>query len=253
MAKPSAGRFVWHELATNDVKRALAFYAELFGWTSTDSDMGGSKYTMLKSGSTDIGGVMPLGAAEKSPPHWRAYCAVEDVDAAARRAKELGGKVLVPPTDIPGVGRFAAVADPQGAVLLPFRGTGDMPEADGPPPNGTFCWDELLTTDLDAAGKFYSAIYGYEIEAKPMERHGTYLVLKRGDRRAGGIMMRPTPEIPPHWGAYVAVASVETAAKRALSLKGTVMVPPTDIEKMGRFAVLADPTGATISVFEETR
>jgi predicted enzyme related to lactoylglutathione lyase len=246
---PSSGRFVWHELATNDVKKAVAFYSELFSWTASEADMGEMKYTMLKSGETGVGGAMNLMPGENAPPHWRAYCTVVDVDAAAKRAGELGGKIYMPPTDIPNVGRFAVVADPQGAVLLPFRDKTESPEREGPPAVGTFCWDELATSDPAAAAKFYSSIYGWKVTEQPMGAMGTYRVLNRGERMSGGIMGLPAPGVPPHWAAYVAVANVDATVKRVESLRGKLLVPPTDIPNMGRFAAFTDPTGAALSVF----
>ncbi len=247
----SSGRFVWHELATAEVKKATAFYSEIFGWSASEENMGpGGMYTMLKLGSTGVGGITALTPAEKMPSHWRMYCSVPDVDAAAAKAKDLGGKVAFPPTDIPTVGRFAVVVDPQGAALLPFLPLppeNAVPEPEVPP-NGTFCWDELLTTDPAKAAAFYTAIYGWTVTEQEMGG-GTYRVLKRGERMTGGIMKLPMPGIPPHWGTYVAVASVEETLKRAESLKAKAIVPPTDIPGMGRFATFADPTGATLSVF----
>ena len=249
---PSTGRFVWHELGTNDVKQAVRFYSELFGWKTREQDMGpGFTYTMLKAGDTDVGGIAPLDPADKAPPHWRAYCTVPDVDAAARRAAQLGGGVLVPPTDIPNVGRFAVVVDPQGGVLLPFRSDQpEMAETQGPPPVGTFCWDELMTSDPVAAVAFYTEIYRWTVTEQDMGPGGTYRVLKRGDVMTGGIMKLPMPEVPTYWGAYVAVANVEATMKRAESLKAKVIVPPADIPNMGRFAIFADPAGAVLAVFQ---
>jgi uncharacterized protein len=248
---PSSGRFVWHELATNDVKQAVAFYSELFGWSTSEEDMGPmGKYTMLKSGDKGVGGMMSLMPGEKAPPHWRTYCTVLDVDAAARRAGQLGGKVLVPPTDIPKVGRFAVVADPQGAVLLPFRDANESPELEGLPPVGTFCWDELLTTDPAAATSFYTQMYGWTVTERDMGPAGPYRLLKRGERMSGGIMKAPMPEIRPHWGAYVAVANVDASTKRAEGLKARVVVPPTNIPGMGRFSAFLDPAGAVLSIFQ---
>jgi predicted enzyme related to lactoylglutathione lyase len=247
-----AGRFVWHELATTDVNKSGAFYAELFGWKATEESMGPTTYTILKNGETQVGGITALTPAEHTPPHWRMYCSVTDVDAAAKKAAELGGKVVLPPTDIPTIGRFAVVVDPQGAVLLPFlpsQPADAMPELEGPPPVGTFCWDELLTTDPAKAADFYKAIYGWTISEQDMGGM-TYRVLKRGERMAGGIMKLPMPGIPPHWGTYVAVAKVEETVKRVESLKAKVVVPPSDIPGMGRFATFTDPLGATLSVFQ---
>jgi predicted enzyme related to lactoylglutathione lyase len=112
------GAFSWSELMTTDVGGAKKFYTNLFGWKTEDMPMENMKYTIVKVGEEGVGGIMPIPAqAEGSPPNWGVYVTVDDVDATARKATELGGKVLIPPTDIPNVGRFSVLQDPQGAVF----------------------------------------------------------------------------------------------------------------------------------------
>jgi predicted enzyme related to lactoylglutathione lyase len=112
------GAFSWCELVTSDLAAAKAFYTELFGWGMQDMAMEGTPYTVLKAGETEVGGMMvaPPGAGE-TPPHWGCYVTVDDVEACAAGAARLGGQVLVPPTEIPDVGRFCVIQDPQGAVI----------------------------------------------------------------------------------------------------------------------------------------
>ena len=113
------GVFSWCELMTTDVDAAKKFYTQLLGWTTADlSVMEGMKYTVIKAGDLEIGGMMPVPPQNAGmPPHWGTYITVDDVDATARRAEQLGAKTLVPPTDIPNVGRFYVFQDPQGAVI----------------------------------------------------------------------------------------------------------------------------------------
>lgn len=116
------GAFSWNELMTTDVEAAKQFYSKLFGWTTEDmpmeGEMQGMAYTVVKAGDKEIGGIMPIPPqAQGAPPAWGAYVTVDDVDASAKMAAELGAKIMVPPTDIPKVGRFAVIQDPQGAVL----------------------------------------------------------------------------------------------------------------------------------------
>jgi predicted enzyme related to lactoylglutathione lyase len=203
---PPSGKFVWHEYSTSDIPAAVSFYTSLFGWTTEEMDMGpGGKYTIFKSGAVQVGGVMTVPGV---PPHWGQYCTVPDVDKAAEKATELGGTVLHPPTDIPTIGRFAMVKDPQGAVLAPFKPSMPGTPPAGPPPAGTFCWDELLTTDPEAALAFYKAIYGWTTTDMEMPT-GKYYVLHSGDSMSGGAMKLPMPEIPPHWQSHVAVADLD--------------------------------------------
>lgn len=251
MSKNTSGRFVWHDLMTTDVKGAVAFYTELFAWKTTEVEMGGnSKYTMIKAGSRDIGGIVHLDPKQGVPTHWIGYCTVADVDAAAKRAAELGGKIGVPATDIPNVGRFAVIEDPQGGHLSPFKSKDEAPEDEGMPAVGTFCWDELLTSEPAAAVKFYEDIFGWTHTDMDMGPMGTYHVLKRGERMAGGIMKKPMAESPTAWLAYVAVEDVDASAKRAESLKAKIVVPAQDIPKIGRFSVIQDPTGGFVSLFK---
>lgn len=112
------GAFSWNELMTADVEAAKAFYTRLFGWSTRDMTMPGMTYTVIKSGSKDIGGIMPMPPDAKGmPPMWGAYVTVDDVDATARTAEQLGARILVTPRDIPDVGRFCVIQDPQGAAL----------------------------------------------------------------------------------------------------------------------------------------
>lgn len=116
------GAFCWNELATRDVERARAFYTGLFGWEPNVQPFEGTEYTSFTMHGQPVGGMIQMNEQwGEIPPHWMVYFAVEDCDRSAERARELGGEVKVPPTDIPGVGRFAVLQDPQGAVLSIIR------------------------------------------------------------------------------------------------------------------------------------
>ncbi|MDP1681815.1 MAG: VOC family protein [Burkholderiales bacterium] len=117
-AMKQAGAFSWNELMTTDVKGAKAFYGELLGWGMQDINTCGMDYTLVKLGDKEIGGIMAIpDQAAGMPPAWGAYVTVDNVDALLSRVEKLGGKVCVPPQDIPDVGRFAVIQDPQGAML----------------------------------------------------------------------------------------------------------------------------------------
>jgi hypothetical protein len=112
------GAFSWCELMTTDVKAATQFYTKLLGWNTEDMSMEGMTYTVVKTGDTGVGGIMPFPPQMAgTPPHWGSYITVNDVDATARQAQALGATILLPPTDIPNVGRFSTLQDPQGAVV----------------------------------------------------------------------------------------------------------------------------------------
>ena len=113
------GAFSWNELMTNDVAGAKIFYGELLGWQLTDMESSCGKYTMAKAGDTEVAGMMATPPeAQGMPPSWGAYVTVDDVDSMQQRVESLGGKILTPAQDIPDVGRFTVIQDPQGAVLM---------------------------------------------------------------------------------------------------------------------------------------
>lgn len=112
------GAFSWHELLTTDPQKAQDFYTALFNWDAEPAPMEGEDYTVLKADGRQVGGIMPVPPeCTGTPPMWGLYVTVDDVDETAARVDELGGRVLRAPDDIPGVGRFAVIQDPQGAVL----------------------------------------------------------------------------------------------------------------------------------------
>src|SRR5277367_6723231 len=141
--------FVWYELMSSDVAAAKAFYSKVVGWSAQDVPMPGMTYTLLRVGDTQIGGLMALPAEANDAgmkPGWVGYLGVDDVDAAAAKVKRLGGKIHGLPTDIPNVGRFAMVADPQGAAFNLFKPSqpGERTVSNAP---GHIGWHELHASD----------------------------------------------------------------------------------------------------------
>ena len=141
------GTFVWHENVTTDPKRAQEFYTELFGWDIEVFKTDELEYPMISVDGQVHGGFPPV--QEGTPPGWAGNVAVEDVDATVEKAKAAGGKLIHGPQDIPQVGRFAVLADPQGAVIVGFQSEGEPPQT-----AGVFVWDELGTQDVEAAEQF---------------------------------------------------------------------------------------------------
>jgi predicted enzyme related to lactoylglutathione lyase len=252
MSAPTVGRFVWHELHTSDRAKALKFYETLIGWETKEVPMGpGELYGLCLLGGKDHAGITKSKAPAHVPPHWLPYIAVDDVDKTAARIKELGGKILSAPMDIPNVGRFAPVTDPQGAAFAIHKHATPYPEETERPVVGAFCWEELITSDPEAAAKFYTTVFGYGLETRDMGPMGTYRILKRGDRETAGIMKTPPGAGPqPHWVTYILVPDVDGSVKNAKELGAKLVVPPQDIPGIGRFAAIDDPTGAGIALFK---
>ena len=239
MANPNTGRFVWHELVTTDVVAATRFYSGLFGWSVGESPMpGGGTYRMFSQGDVPVAGAMT--APPGVPSFWLVYVGVEDVDASAKRIAELGGRVLVPPTTVPDMLRFACAADPQGAafgLLKGFGGGSDQPQYDGPSRPGTFVWDELHTKDMAAAKKFYGTLFGWT--GKAGEGEMEYWHWKNAEKEIGGMTTQMgAPNVPPHWLAYAAVSDVDGVTKKVETLGGKVLMPAMEIPKVGKFSVV---------------
>lgn len=245
---PWSGRFVWHDLITKDAAKAQAFYQAMFDWHIEARPMPGGVYRMISLSAGPMGGIVEQNNVPMS--HWMPYLAVDDVDATARQFTARGGSVRVPPTDMPGTGRFAVVADPQGAFLSIFRG---LPASPGMDPDvavpGRVCWNELLTTDADAAPAFYRAVFGWSDEPKDMGPMGTYHVMKLGDKQVGGMMKNPQNGAPSCWLAYFFVEDLAAATQKAKGLGATVLVANAPIEGIGGFSLLVDPVGAVIALF----
>ncbi|MGD8394352.1 MAG: VOC family protein [Candidatus Eiseniibacteriota bacterium] len=254
MPDPSApvSRIVWHELATTDRDRSVAFLEALLGWTVRDEpagDAGGA--IVLELDGNAVGGL-----AEGAPPaggvsQWRVHVHVEDVDAVAARVPRLGGTVAVAPCDVPGSGRLTELIDPQGARFAAVtRAAGPPPEPAALPATHTFCWNELLTTDVHRALAFYGKLLGWGGFEFPETDGGHHAILRRGDRDEAGLMqMPPGSDHPPFWLPYVAVENVERCVARIAGLGGSIVVDTTVIPGVGRFAVAAEPTGAAFAVF----
>jgi uncharacterized protein len=249
--KPLPGKFVWFELVSRDAKKAQAFYGNVLGWKVAPFPMGETTYDMILAGDTPdtmIGGYATP-RSNRQPSHWISYVSVEDVDATARAVAANGGQVVEGPFDIPGVGRSARIADPQGAELCVFKNaTGD--QADAPAPPGRWIWNELHTTDPSKALDFYEKVVGFAHRAMDMGPGGVYHILSRGGVDRGGVTSHLPSGVPPHWLPYVAVDDVDATVARARNAGGKIPMEPEDIPGVGRFGVLQDPTGAVLAILK---
>jgi predicted enzyme related to lactoylglutathione lyase len=250
--------FVWYELMTGDVASAASFYAEVVGWQAQDSGMPGVEYTLLKVGEAQVAGMMALPAELKAlgmPPSWRGYVAVDDVDASEARLLALRGKVLRPASDIPGVGRFASVTDPQGGHFALFKPSrNDPPPQAAPGAAGTTYWHELHATDGAAAFDFYAALFGWtKGQGFDMGALGTYQLFEIDGVPSGGVMTRDPSDPRPGWRFYVRVDSVEAAAQRVARAGGTLTMAPQQVPDGSWVLNGIDPQGALFALISQTK
>ena len=246
------GRFVWHELMTTDPQAAGAFYSKVLPWKTQPSGM--PDYTLWMSGKTQTGGLMaqPESARQAgAAPSWLVYIGTPDVDATAAAAERLGGRVLKAPADIPNVGRFAVLSDPQGATFAVFT-PGSAPA--GGPPGSDFSWHELATSDLQGALAFYSELFGWSRgPAHDMGPAGTYQLIEHGGAQVGGVYKVMDTSKAPHWLTYIEVASVDKAAAAAKAAGGRVTQGPMEVPGGSRIAQVLDPQGGAFAVHELAR
>ena len=247
------GKFVWFEYVSTDIQKAKGFFGELFGWTTQEVPMPDGKYEMIASGGRTIGGYLPTPegapakASAKNDAHFLSHLGVADAKATAAQVQKLGGKVHKGPLKIGEFGTMAIVADPHGGVFALWQPA--KSEEQPAPTTNTFCWNELMSSDAAASVAFYSAVGGFSAKAQDMPGMGTYNVLESGGQPRAGIMQKKG-EQPHAWLPYVQVASADKTADKAKKLGGQVIVPPTDIPSVGRFAILLDNQGAAIGILQ---
>jgi predicted enzyme related to lactoylglutathione lyase len=240
------GKFVWFEHMSGDSASASKFYDEVFGWRTETMQPGGPQaYRMIMNGSVPIGGLRPAPAGK--PSAWMSYLSVRDVNVAHAAALATGGTSLMPPTDFPNAGRGATLADPTGAVFSVWTSVHDDRADEPRTAMGDWHWNELMTPDPQKALHFYESVVGYNHDSMDMGPQGTYYLLKMGDAMRAGVMRSPMADTPPMWVPYVAVADCDATAATARRLGAQVIVEPTDIPNVGRFATLLDPQGACIA------
>lgn len=245
------GDFIWYELMTPDAAASEAFYGPLLGWTFG----GGSDYREIAASEGGVGGMLPLTAemaAHGARPMWTGYILVDDVDAMVGSVEHGGGKTYMAARTMEGVGRFAMLADPQGAPFYVMKPT---PPADNPdatsnayaadrPMLGHCAWNELITDDPVAAIGFYGARFGWVVDSEmDMGPAGRYSMLRHGPM-LGGVMARPAEMPASAWVYYFRVGDIDTAVTMIGAGGGTMIMGPVQVPG-GDFAIQAiDPQGA---------
>ena len=240
------GKFVWFEHQSNDTGAARAFYSTLFGWNAEVMAMAGNDpYVMIHNGNEGIGGYTQ--ARPGAPTQWLSYLSVADVDSSYKAAIAAGAKSVVAPVDVGPVGRMATIADPTGGVFALWRGNqGDPPDVETTPTGG-WIWNELTTQDEKTALAFYEKVFGFDHDEMAMP-DSIYYVLKASGKGRAGLMKAPEVAVPTMWTPYVCVDDADATTARAKELGAMVIVPPSDIPDVGRFAVIGDPQGAGLAI-----
>lgn len=248
------GAFVWYDLATTDPEAAARFYESVVGWTA--QPVPEMHYTILKMGETQAAGMMELPPHLRDagvPPHWSGYIWARDVDGMADRVQQRGGALKHGPEDIPGVGRFAVVTDPDGAPFNLFSPNGEGGTEPPPMTPGRVGWHELRAGDQEAAFGFYSDLFGWTrsttLDMGPM---GTYQLFGYDGADRGGMMKAPDG-VPPSWLFYFVVAGLDAALLRVQESGGMVMHGPQEVPGGAWILMCRDPQGAAFALVSAAR
>ena len=247
--EPLIGKFIWHDLVTDDVDQVKQFYGSLLGWTfKGTTHPNGGDYTLIMMDDRYVGGIVQLDdpvGAEYS--RWLGYLSVSDVDRAVEFTRSEGGTTAVGPVDLPGIGRAAAIVDPQSTVVGLIRSNlGDMDDSLQPGP-GLIVWNEMLASDDTAAAAFYATLGEYQVQGEG-RKGGVYHVLTSQGQKRAAVMQRPEDNIQPFWLTHFGVEDVNDAARRVTELGGTVILAPDAEFRNGQLALVTDPSGAILAL-----
>lgn len=243
------GAFVWYQLVTADVAASSAFYSAVVGWDMVEAGRSGMNYTLARVGQRQVGGLTdfsPEGTISRSA--WTGFILAADVDAMIERIVGAGGKSHGTPADMPGIGRMAMVADPQGAAFTLFQAAGEpAPDLDGTT-TGAFGWHELHTTDWEAAFVFYQDLFGWEKSfANDMGPMGVYQTFSVAGQWTGGMMNIPGSAVPA-WLYYITVDDIDSAAARVAAAGGAVLHGPHQVPGGNWVLIAKDPQGADFAL-----
>ncbi|MFI9365286.1 VOC family protein [Kitasatospora sp. NPDC053057] len=241
----------WIDLGSPDIPATAAFYGAVFGWTFQEvPETGGYGFLQLDGKRVAALGNLDTGAQSA----WTTYFRTADADATVKAAEQSGATVRVPPMDVMQEGRFAALTDPQGAEFAVWQ-SGNTVGLDTVSEPNTLVWAELHTSDLDGAFAFYQGLFNWRVENFEPSPGMSYRVISTadGDQRQtsfGGIAPVMGEDQSTAWTPYFAAADVDALVTKATAAGGSVLMPASDVENVGRIAWLADPNGAPFALIK---
>lgn len=250
-----AGSFIWYELMSPDPDASKAFYDAVMRWTIEPQPAGEMDYRMIVAPDGNVGGVMRLTPEMTSGgarPAWLGYIGVDDVDASVADLTGRGGSVLMPPWDIPGIGRVAMVADQDGVpvyLMRPLSAETATSTAFSPTAVGHVSWNELSAADQSVSMPFYAGLFGWTSSGSmPMGPLGDYTFLSHAGVTFGAVMNRVPDGPPPCWTFYFRVTDVAAAGERIRAGGGAVLHGPSEVPGSEHIIVATDPHGAMFGI-----
>ncbi|MGI8508258.1 MAG: VOC family protein [Gemmatimonadaceae bacterium] len=253
-AKAGSPNFVWYEFHTSDAAGVARFYSSVLGWGLHDAGMPDRSYTLITVDKVQIGGILqkPAGSfVAGAKPTWIGYIGVNNVDTYIELLQQLGGSVHRAAEDIPNVGRFAVVADPQGANFVLFQPSNAGQEAERPTPGtpGSPGWHDLIALDWQTDFTFYANMFGWtKSDVVDMGPNGVYQVFACDSVPIGGMMNRMDPTQSPGWFYYFNVEEIGAAVTRVKQHGGTITHGPAEVPGGQQIAHCLDPQGAIFAI-----
>ena len=243
------GTFNWTDVMSTDIEASKKFMVELMGWTSEDrpTDQGGFYTMFFKDGETVAGGGAYPPTMQGMPSVWNSYISVDNLDDVLEGVEKIGGSIKMPAMDVMKAGRMAGIKDPTGAHVMLWQ-AGEHIGATLVNTIGAMGWNELRTTDVGAAKKFYGDLLGWTYETDNTE----YTAIMNNGRMNGGMMLieESWGEVPPHWATYFTVKNIDETTEKVKELGGSVMGEIIKAPGIGRFAMVADTTQAHFTVIQ---
>lgn len=244
--------FLWYELMTSDTGAAADFYSHVVGWNTGDGSTPRNPYTLFLVDGQGIGGMMELpkeACDQGATPGWVGYIGVDDVDGEVKRVQEAGGRLLREPDDVPGILRFAVVADPAGAPFVVFRGEGGPMPKPATGTQGTVGWHELNGGDVESVFSFYSRLFGWtKDQAMDMGNGAVYQLFAAGGEAVGAMMKKGDDGAGPHWLFYFCVDDIDGAMTRIGEKGGSVTSGPHQVPGDAWIVQALDPQGASFAL-----
>lgn len=246
------GRFLWQELMTTDADAACAFYSKITGWASETWEQDSSYRILSTPNNGPVGGVMQLPESEQDAgTYWLPYIGTDDIESTVESAERLGASVVKEVSDVPNVGKYAILTDPQGAKfgLLQPSSPPEGSSAESVSETGKFSWHELGTSDADAAWSFYQELFGWqETGVHDMGEEGLYRMFGTNGTPMGGIYK--CKDHSPSWLGYVSVPSAQDVVETVRNENGQVVVGPMEVPSGDVIVQIQDPQGALFAVIE---
>lgn len=242
-----AGKFVWFDLFTTEIKQAAPFYEHLFGWTLTPVSTPGQRDLLtIYSNGKPIGNIIQREKRDVGSK-WLSYLSVADFDFALKAVNRAHGKIIHNIGNLPDLGQVAVVADDQKATFAIIKSSSGDPE-DQKTAASQWVDCELWTNNVETALLFYGQIVQYEPETIQLSETIDYTLLMKDGLRRGGIVKIPWKGIEPEWIPYVAVRDISAVTAKVKELGGKILLEPEIKSLDGRVAIIADPSGAVLGL-----